>query len=310
MGARHGWERVYHRGNEARYEAGYDSGEAVVERGADGGAAGGDPELGVDAAEVGVDRPRAEKEAVGGLGVGEAGGDQPQHLRLPLAEAEAGSRWVRRALRCPVGGGDGGDHLPPDGERGVEGEAVAVGQGGGDSGWAEGGPQVGGGAVEVEAVARSGGELVGTGNAAFTVYPYVVEAGGVAIGSVFFGGQELPDDVAYGFDLAAVPVGEESARAFQRDLVVEEVNVDDDGIVGMLRNPHEEAVATANVTVACFDETGAMTEYGSMPLARTIAEGVEPDDTVVFEVGIGGPLGPLAGPCPAFLVVAGGSAGS
>lgn len=162
--------------------------------------------------------------------------------------------------------------------------------------------------IEVETVARAGGELVGTGGDNFSLHPNVVEAGGLAIGSVFLGGEELPEGTELGFELDAEVAGEDESE-FRRDLIVEDVNVTEDGVVGILRNGHEDGVQTVTVTVMCFDEAGAITDFAVEAEAGTVGEPVEPGGSVTFDVGIGGPIGPLAGPCPAYLVAGGGTAG-
>ncbi len=59
-----------------------DSGETVGVGVGGGGGAGADAELGQDVEDVALDRSLADREAIGDLPVGAAGGDQTQDLQL------------------------------------------------------------------------------------------------------------------------------------------------------------------------------------------------------------------------------------
>lgn len=58
------------------------SDEVVLQGIAGGGTAGGDLDLGVDRGEVVVDRPSADHELLGDLGIGESLGHEPQYVDL------------------------------------------------------------------------------------------------------------------------------------------------------------------------------------------------------------------------------------
>jgi DNA-binding GntR family transcriptional regulator len=70
-----------------RNEVGRSEGDALLGCPAAGGGAGGNAEFVVDRAQVLVHRARREEQALGGLGVGEALGDEAQYLHLARGEA-------------------------------------------------------------------------------------------------------------------------------------------------------------------------------------------------------------------------------
>jgi hypothetical protein len=156
--------------------------------------------------------------------------------------------------------------------------------------------------IEVSAIARAGGELITTG-ADQGLHPNVVKDGGLAFGDVFFG-EELPAEVEFEFELSATPAAEEEANT--RDLVVEEVNGTGDGVIGILRNPHDVTVGEPNITaaLACFDETGQLLDIGEGPANNDF---VDPDQTTPFEFGLPEMSAGLeTETCPVFLVAGGG----
>lgn len=156
--------------------------------------------------------------------------------------------------------------------------------------------------IEVSAIARAAGELVATGSDQ-GLSPRVVKDGGLAFGDVFFG-DELPADIEFEFELSAAPAAENEATT--RDLIVEEVNGTDSGVVGILRNPHDVTVGDPAITaaVACFDATGQLLDTGQGPAGKNIAE---PGETTPFAFGLPQMSAGLATEtCPIYLVAGGG----
>ncbi len=157
--------------------------------------------------------------------------------------------------------------------------------------------------IEVSAIARSGGDLVATG-ADQGINPKVVKDGSVAFGDIYFG-DKLPDDVEFEFELFASAATEDENTT--RDLVVEEVNGADNGVIGILGNPHDVPVGdpTINAYIACFDETGHLLDVGFGPASKSL---VEPGATTPIEFSV-----PSAGNaletdiCPVFLVAGDGN---
>jgi len=160
--------------------------------------------------------------------------------------------------------------------------------------------------IEVSAIARAGGQLITTG-ADQGLHPNVIKDGGLAFGDVFFG-EELPAEAEFEFELSATPAAEEEANT--RDLVVEEVNGTGDGVIGILRNPHDVTVGEPNITaaLACFDETGQLLDIGEGPANK---QSVESDQTTPFEFGLPEMSAGLeTETCPVFLVAGGGHVAS
>ncbi len=114
--------------------------------------------------------------------------------------------------------------------------------------------------VQVEIIARADGALVATGQGQ-GIQPYVVEDGGVALVYGYFGGADVPEDAEFEFAVTADPVGANEFNA-TLDLIVDEVNGIEDGVVGILSNPHEETVSgIILIGTACFDESGQLLNY-------------------------------------------------
>jgi Mg-chelatase subunit ChlD len=160
--------------------------------------------------------------------------------------------------------------------------------------------------LEVSATARVDGELITTG-ADQGLRPRVVKHGGLAFGDVFFS-EELPADAEFAFELSASPMAEEEATT--RDLNVEEVNGTEDGVIGILRNPHDVTVGDPNIIVAlaCFDETGQLLDVGEGPANK---DAVEPEQTTPFEFGLPEMSAGLeTETCPVYLVAGGGHVAS
>jgi hypothetical protein len=115
--------------------------------------------------------------------------------------------------------------------------------------------------IQVQIIARADGELVGTGNAQ-AVQPYVVVDGGVALANGYFGGADVPEGAELEFTVSADPVDSNEFNS-TLDLIIEEVNGIEDGVVGIVSNPHDEPViGFVIVGIACFDDAGQLVYYG------------------------------------------------
>lgn len=154
--------------------------------------------------------------------------------------------------------------------------------------------------IQVEIVARAAGEMVAVG-AAQGLQPFVVEDGGVAVAYGYFSGAQFPEGVEFEFALDADPAGSDEYTS-ARDLIVEEVNGSDSGIVGIYANPHDEIIAGFIINAAvCFDGSGQPTEYVN---STTSNDELEPGQTRPFDVS----TALAVEECPSFLVAGYGSA--
>jgi hypothetical protein len=219
-----------------------------------------------------------------------------------FSQVEAAPEPVEVATETEVGGYVGGNafSLLNDGTPG-ELSVVAVGPP------ADGMPLVirndSGEAVEniqVEIVARAGGEMVAVGQAQ-GLQPFVVEDGGLALAYGYFSGAELPEGTEFEFTLDAEPVGSNEYTS-ARDLIVEEVNGADNAIVGIYSNPHDETLAGFIINAAiCFDASGQPIAYVN---STTNNDELESGQTRPFDVG----TSIYAETCPSYLVAGYGSA--
>lgn len=132
------------------------------------------------------------------------------------------------------------------------------------------------GVEEVVGVVRdAAGNLVLTTESSTTA-PYLVEAGGIAIGHVYFGsGNNLDPNATFELE-----VEYEEPRDSRQDLVVTEVAPSPDGIIGIATNQSQITVTgPITVLVVYLDDTGTPTGY-----AATFAEKdtVAPNKTTPF----------------------------
>jgi hypothetical protein len=152
--------------------------------------------------------------------------------------------------------------------------------------------------IEVSAIARVNGELAATGSDT-GISPRVVVDGGLAFGDVYFG-EELPAETAFELELSAAPAAEDDAST--RDLIVDEVNGTEAGVVGILSNPHEVTIGDVviDTVIACFDEQGQLLDFGFGPADKT---SIESGQTTSFEYALPDASRALyTETCPVFLV--------
>lgn len=154
--------------------------------------------------------------------------------------------------------------------------------------------------VQIDIIGRRNGELVATGGA-LGIQPFVVEDGGLTIGSGSLDGADLEEGMEFEFDVSADPLGTDEITG-RRDLVIEDVNGNEDGIIGILRNDHEDDLeGFVIVAGVCFDGAGMPTSYvEGVDGGGTFAAG----DTIPFSLSTA--LSTV--PCSHFLVTAYGSA--
>lgn len=123
--------------------------------------------------------------------------------------------------------------------------------------------------------------------------PYIVPAGQVAIGSLYFGTTDLPRDVTVEFDPDAEPL--EDARVTRQDLEMVEAAQQPDGIVGIARNGTDaELSGPFRVVGVCVDQSGAIQGYYGAYAAK---DSLAPGETTSFDAPFYG-----TGPCDAFLI--------
>jgi hypothetical protein len=155
-------------------------------------------------------------------------------------------------------------------------------------------------AIGGEVIARAGGELAGVGNVQ-GVQPFVVEAGEYALAYGYFSGADIPPDAEFEFVLGADPAGTDEITG-TRDLTVAEISGGNDGIVGILTNPHEESIAGIVITSGiCFDADGAPLAYVQ---STTSTDGLGPGEMLPFVI----PTALSTETCPVFLAAGSGSA--
>ncbi len=152
--------------------------------------------------------------------------------------------------------------------------------------------------IKLSVTARdAGGALLGAGDA-IQINPRLIVAGGVAFGSVNFGGAQLPPDATFDFQVEPVPA-REARFSIYRDLEIVEAAAFEDRIVATLKNGTDEVVnGPILVNAVCFDAEGNLTDQypGSVDVAS-----LDPDETVSAQVTIF--TYPLTGVgCPVFLV--------
>jgi len=150
------------------------------------------------------------------------------------------------------------------------------------------------GRIEVSAVAcTADGSMfaVGEGNA---YDPNVIGPGEIVFGHVYFGAAELLSDVTIEFDVSYELVKEGRFENI-RDLEILEFELIENRIVGMLQNPHDEAITfPIGVQVHCFDEQGSVL---STYQDYTPKDEMEPKGTIPYQVD-------LRGECPTYLITA------
>lgn len=123
--------------------------------------------------------------------------------------------------------------------------------------------------------------------------PYILPAGQVAIGSLYFGTTDLPRGVTVEFDPDAEPL--EDARVTRQDLEIVEAAQQPDGIVGLARNGTDAQLSGPfRVVGVCVDQSGAIQGYYGAYAAK---DSLAPGETTAFDATFYG-----TGPCDAFLI--------
>lgn len=126
-----------------------------------------------------------------------------------------------------------------------------------------------------------------------TVAPFVLSAGQVAIGDVYFGPSDLPGGLTFEFEPESSPVG--GGNAFRQDLEIVEATRKPEGIVGIARNPTDQMLnGPFSVIGVCFDQSGAIQGYYAAYAAKNE---LAPGDSTQFTATFYG-----SGPCDAHLL--------
>ncbi len=146
-------------------------------------------------------------------------------------------------------------------------------------------------ALDVSIVARLDGKLVGTGED-LGVAPFIIADGAVALVRGYFGNTDIPENAEFEFSLSADPAGSEEINS-SRDMVVAEIASVDNGISGILSNPHEESLAGMVIlAMICFDESGTPTAWLE---STDSADGLETGQTLPFTWSTGFDLAACSG---------------
>lgn len=136
------------------------------------------------------------------------------------------------------------------------------------------------------------GDLAFSGDVS-TLSPFLLVAGQVAIGNVYFGPSDLPEGLTFEFEPQTSLVADGSA--FRQDLEIVEATRKADGIVGIASNPTEERLnGPFSVIGVCFDHAGAIQGYYAAYAAK---DELSPGETTQFTASFYG-----TGPCDAFLL--------
>lgn len=126
-----------------------------------------------------------------------------------------------------------------------------------------------------------------------SVAPFVLIAGQVAIGDVYFGPSDLPAGLTFEFEPETSPV--EGGNAFRQDLEIVEATRRPDGIVGIAINPTDQPLSGPfRVIGVCFDQSGAIQGYYAAYAAK---DALAPGETTQFTATFYG-----SGPCDAHLL--------
>ena len=115
-----------------------------------------------------------------------------------------------------------------------------------------------------------------------TVAPFLLMAGQVAVGDVYFGPSDLPGGLTFEFEPETSPL--DSGNAFRQDLEIVEATRRPDGIVGIASNPTNEPLSGPfSVIGVCFDHSGAIRGYYAAFAAKdTLAPGETTQFTATF----------------------------
>jgi hypothetical protein len=121
-----------------------------------------------------------------------------------------------------------------------------------------------------------------------SIVPYRVPAGGIAVGSVYFGVDELPDGLTYEFEPQY-----ESAKSddgYFLDVPIVEAELTASGVIGRISNPTDQDVSGPFTVVGvCFDAGGDIAGYfGTYAAKDELRPGDEsPFDATFYYPGAG-----------------------
>lgn len=121
--------------------------------------------------------------------------------------------------------------------------------------------------VDVLALARdTRGTLVASGESSF-IAPVFLPRGRIAIGSIYFGSNDIPPGVTFAFEPEVRPV--DSDPFWLQDVDVTEATLQGNEIVGLIQNPTDSELSGSFFVVGvCFDASGAITAEFSASAAK------------------------------------------
>lgn len=150
------------------------------------------------------------------------------------------------------------------------------------------------GNITVLMTVRDGdGELIAVGGSSGQRYPAYVPAGGIAMTELALqGATSIPDDATVEFTVQVGEPADGAGDITENDIVIDEVNVVDDTLIGTGHNAAEVEGYIPILLGACFDDDGQVTAL----LRGTVEPStVEPGDDVTFSADL--PAG-----CDSYLV--------
>lgn len=117
------------------------------------------------------------------------------------------------------------------------------------------------------------GSLVASGEG-WRWVPFRVDPGGYALVFFRFGEETLPEGLVFEIVPGWNELGESSSQ--RQDLVIDELTVLDDRVIGVVRNPSAVPLSAGNVGVVCLDDAGAVAGwgYGALQSASVAPSGV------------------------------------
>ncbi|MHB1403921.1 MAG: FxLYD domain-containing protein [Thermoleophilia bacterium] len=138
-------------------------------------------------------------------------------------------------------------------------------------------------AISASATVRdAGGKLIASGQDQ-GFWPWLVNPGNIAIGYVFFSGDnfQIPAGAKIDFQLNSKPTNYMSPSLGKKDLTISETNDTGSNIIGTLKNNTEYKAALPEVYMMCFDSSGKpISDANSFATPNEI----EPGGTASFEL--------------------------
>lgn len=142
-------------------------------------------------------------------------------------------------------------------------------------------------------IARDANDTLAFSASVSTFAPFLLQSGQVAVGTVYFGPNDLPDGLTLEFEPETSPAG--GGRAYRQDLEIIEGTRTPEGVVGIARNGTSEPLnGPFSVIGLCLDQPGAIQGYYAAHAAK---DSLAPGETTPFTATFYG-----TGPCDAYLL--------